>query len=64
MSKIVLSRKQVEQLSELMNEYTGEDRVILDVDGGSGIGYNIVAIVKYASGTREDRRDITDYELW
>ena len=64
MNQVVLSRKQIEQLSLLMIEYANEDRVTLKIDSTSGIGYNITAIVTYAANTRSDQRDITDYELW
>lgn len=64
MNQLILSRKQIEQLSELIHEYPNEDVMTLKIDSTSGIGYNITAIVKYAAGTREDWRDITDYELW
>lgn len=64
MKQIVLSRKQIEQLSKLINEYPNEDVVTLTIDSSSGIGYNISASIKYATGTRDDCRDITDYEKW
>lgn len=64
MNTLVLSRKQIEQLHKLISEYPNEDIVTLTVDGSSGIGYSISANVKYASDTREARRDITDYEKW
>jgi len=64
MNVLVLSRKQIEQLSALMAEYTGEDSVTLEIDSGSGIGCHVAAIVKYASGSRQDYRDITDLDMW
>lgn len=62
--KLILSRNQVEQLHNLINEYPDEDTVELLIDGGSGIGQSITAVVRYAAGTHADLRDITDYNRW
>lgn len=62
--KLILSRNQIEQLHTLISEYTDEDEVELLIDGGSGIGQSITAVVRYAAGTHADLRDITDYNRW
>lgn len=62
--ELILSRYQIDQLYRLINEYPDEDVVELTISGASGIGKNITAVVKYAAGTHEDSRDITDYHRW
>jgi hypothetical protein len=62
--KIILSRNQIDQLYRLINEYPDEETLELLVDGSSGIGQSITAVVKYAAGTRAYLRDITDYNRW
>ncbi len=52
------------QLHSLISEYSDEETVELLIDGSSGIGLNVTAVVRYAAGTRADSRDITDYDRW
>lgn len=61
---MLLTRSQIHKLYEMINEYPNEDRLELMSNNNSGIGNTIVAAIKYASGTREDHRDITDYDIW
>ena len=58
-----LTRKNIEQLYALMQEYPGTDEVKISFSNSSGIGTNVYATVKYTS-TREHTIDITDYESW
>jgi hypothetical protein len=62
---ITLTRNQIRQLYEFVLEYEGDDeRVQIRYSDSSGIGTNMYASIKYASGTREAEIDITDYENW
>ena len=58
-----LTRKQVEQVAALMQEYKDATDVTFSMDSSSGIGSNIYATIKYL-GYREHTIDITDYENW
>lgn len=58
-----LTRQQVETVHALMQEYPDATEVTFSTDGGSGIGSNVYATIKYL-GYREHTVDITDYENW
>lgn len=60
---ITLTRKQIQQLQELMEEYDSATEVTISLGGGSGIGTNFYATVKYTA-CHERTIDITDYENW
>lgn len=59
----ILTRKQVEQVRALLQEYGDADEVTFTIGNGGGIGTNIYATVKYTA-CHEHTIDITDYENW
>lgn len=61
--KLSLTRKQVQQCKELLDEYEGADNIEFSFSSESGIGTNIYATVKYTA-CHEYTMDITDYENW
>jgi hypothetical protein len=58
-----LTRKQLEQVNALFQEFTDATEVLFTTGDNSGIGTNIYATIKYL-GYREHTIDITDYESW
>jgi hypothetical protein len=60
MTKIVITRKQFEQLKEIFDEYD-VDRVLWKEESISGIGPTIT--VEFDSTTLS-KRDLTDVESW
>jgi hypothetical protein len=63
MSKIVLNRKQISQLSEIVNHFKEIDNFTIKVDQSSGIGLGIS--VTFDLFKKEDTSiDITDLSTW
>jgi hypothetical protein len=63
MSKIVLNRKQISQLSEIVNHFKEIDEFTIKVDQSSGIGLGIS--VTFDLFKKEDTSiDITDVSTW
>ena len=60
---ISLTKKQVQQLSDLMHKYPDSDSVIITYGYACSIGTNVYATIKYCV-YKEHQIDITDYESW
>lgn len=63
MNKIVLTRKQIKQLNELMNRFEDTEMFVVESENLSGIGPTIN--VRFdLFGTADSKVDITDVENW
>jgi hypothetical protein len=60
--RIKLTRTQLDQLLEIMQQHASAEDVEITFGYGSGIGTNIYATVTHAG--QEHTTDITDYENW
>ena len=65
LQSIVLTRKQIDQLAEIVNHFTEIDDFTLEVDHSSGIGVGIrVTFDLLKSGKKDTAVDITNMTNW
>ena len=62
---VTLTRKQIDQLAEIVNHFSEIDNFTLAVDHSSGIGVGIKVTFDLLNGGKSDTTvDITDVSTW